>query len=296
MSLMRSVFYVPANNQKFIDKALTLPCDIVTFDIEDAIAPSEKAVARKMAAESYEKFAGGSAEVYVRINSWPTEFTNDDLEALVWPGLNGVTATKVRDADDIKRVEWKLYELEARRNIPEGTVKICALIETAIGVVNAYSICSASTRMVSAIFGAVDFCADMRVTLTNEGKEQYYGRAAVGVAARAAGIVALDAPFADFSNLDAFAANTEEGKQLGFEGRMIIHPSQIEVANKVYAPSEKEVEHARKVVKIFEEEGLAKGLAAVALEGKMVDTPVYVSAKGVLSRHEDIMKKENAAK
>ena len=291
MALMRSVFYVPANNQKFIDKAVSLPCDIVTLDIEDSVAPAEKATARKMAAESFGKFAGGSAQVYVRINSWPTEFTNDDLEAVVWPGLDGITATKVRDADDIKRVEWKLYELEARRGIPEGTVKICALIETAIGVVNAYPICVASKRMVSAIFGAVDFCADMRVKLTNKGDEQFYGRAAVGVAARAAGIVALDAPFADFSNLDAFTENTQESLQLGFEGRMIIHPSQIEIANKLYAPSDADVEHARRVAKVFEEEALAKGLAAVALDGKMVDTPVYASAKGVLARYEEIRKK-----
>ena len=291
MALMRSVFYVPANNPKFIDKATTLPCDIVTLDIEDAVAPAEKEAARKLAAESFQKFAGLKAELYVRINSWATELTNDDLEAVVWPGLCGVTATKVRDADDIKRVEWKLYELEARRGIPEGTVKICALIETAMGVMNAYPICSASSRMVSAIFGAVDFCADMRVKLTNEGAEQLYGRSTVGVAARAAGITALDAPFADFSNMDAFTANTQESIQLGFEGRMLIHPSQIEVANKLYAPSEQEVEHARKVVKVFEEEGLAKGLAAVALDGKMVDTPVYISAQGVLARWTEIREK-----
>jgi len=291
MALMRSVFYVPANNQKFIDKATTLPCDIVTLDIEDAVAPAEKPNARKLAAENYHKFIGGKAQLYVRINSWPTEFTNDDLEALVHPGLDGVTATKVRDADDIKRVEWKLYELEARRGIPEGTVKICALIETAIGVMNAYQICTASPRMVSAIFGAVDFCADMRVKLTNKGDEQLFGRSTVGVAARAAGIVALDAPFADFSNLDAFTENTQTSLQLGFEGRMIIHPSQIEIANKLYAPSDADVEHAKRVVKVFEEDALAKGLAAVALDGKMVDTPVYASAKGVLERYEEIVSK-----
>jgi len=173
MALMRSVFYVPANVQKFIDKALDLPCDIITFDIEDAVAPAEKANARKMAAENFSRFAG--REVYCRINSWQTELTNDDLEAVVWPGLNGVTATKVRNADDIKRVDWKLSEMEARRGMPEGSVKICALIETAMGVMNAYPICAASSRMVSAIFGAVDFCADMRVKLTNKGLEQYYG-------------------------------------------------------------------------------------------------------------------------
>lgn len=290
MAVMRSVFYVPANNQKFIDKATTLPCDIVTFDIEDSVPPAEKAAARKLAVDNLSKFAGGKAKVYVRLNSWQTELTNDDLEAVIQPGLDGVTTTKVRDADDIKRLDWKLYELEARRGIPEGTVKVCALIETAMGIMNAYPICTASKRMVSAIFGAVDFCADMRVNLTNEGKEQLYGRATVGVAARAAGIVALDAPFADYSNLDAFAANTTEGKQLGFEGRMIIHPSQIEIANKIYAPSDAEVEHARKVVKVFEEEALPKGLAAVALDGKMVDIPVYASAKGVLERYEEICK------
>ena len=292
MALMRSVFYVPANNPKFIEKATTLPCDIVTLDIEDAIAPAEKAAARKLAAESYSKFAQLKSQLYVRINSWETGLTNDDLEALILPGLDGVTATKVRNADDIQRLEWKLAELEARRGIPEGSVKVCCLIETAMGVMNAYPICTASKRIVSAIFGAVDFCADMRVTLTNTGKEQYFGRATVGVAARAAGITALDAPFADFSNLDAFTANTQESIQMGFEGRMLIHPSQIEIANKIYAPTEQEVAHARKVVKVFEEEGIAKGLAAVALEGKMVDTPVYVSAKGVLARHNEICEKE----
>ena len=292
MALMRTVFYVPANNPRFIEKALTVPADIITFDIEDSIAPAEKENARKMAAESFERFADVNAQVYVRLNSWPTEFTNDDLEAVVWPGLDGVTATKVRDADDIKRVDWKLYELEARRGIPEGTIKICALIETAIGVVNAYPICTASPRMVSAIFGAVDYCADMRVRCTNKGAEQLYARAAVAVAARAAGIIAIDTPFVDFANVEAFIENTEDSKQFGYEGRMIIHPSQLEIANRLYAPSDAEVEHARKVVKVFEEEGLAKGLAAVALEGKLVDIPVYAAAQGVLSRYDKIREKE----
>jgi citrate lyase subunit beta/citryl-CoA lyase len=130
----------------------------------------------------------------------------------------------------------------------------------------------------------------MRVKLTNKGTEQFYGRAAVGVAARAAGIIALDAPFADFSNIQAFTENTQESIQLGYEGRMIIHPSQIEIANKLYAPSDADVEHARKVVAAFEE-GLTRGLAAVALDGKMVDTPVYLSAQGVLSRHNEITEK-----
>lgn len=291
MAIMRSVFYVPANNQKFIDKSPTLPCDIVTLDLEDSVPVTEKETARKMAAANLQKAAGGKAEVYVRLNGWHTGFTNDDLEAVVRPGLNGVTITKPRNVDDIRRLDWKLEEMEARHGMEPGSVKICALIETAMGVMHAYEICSGSPRMVSAIFGAVDYCNDMRIKMTNKGDEQYVARSTVAIAARAAGIVALDAPFADFSNLDAFIENTNDSRQLGFEGRMLIHPAQIEPANRVYAPTDDEVDFARKVCKVFEEEGLAKGVASVSYEGKMVDTPVYLSAKGTLERYQEIQAK-----
>lgn len=291
MAIMRSVFYVPANNQKFIDKAPTLPCDIVTFDVEDAVPPSQKEAARQMTVENLKKFAGGKAEVYVRINGWHTEFANDDLEAVVRPGLNGVTLPKTRDVDDVKRLDWKISELENRYGIPEGTVKMSVLLETAMGIMNAYEICTASSRIVSTFFGAVDYCADMRIRMTNKASEQQIARTTVAIAARAAGIVALDAPFADYSNMDDFIENTNDGRQMGFEGRMLIHPSQIEVANRLYTPTDDEVAYARKVVKVFEEEGLAKGLASVPYEGKMVDTPVYVNAQGVISRYEEVQAK-----
>lgn len=292
MAIMRSVFYVPANNQKFIDKAPSLPCDIVTFDIEDAVPPAQKEVARRMTVENLQKMAGGRAEVYVRVNGWHTEFTNADLEAVVRPGLNGITLPKTRNLDDVKRLDWKLSELEYRNGMPEGSVKISVLLETAMGIMNAYEIVTGSPRIVSAFFGAVDYCADMRIRMTNKASEQQLARSTVAIAARAAGIVALDAPFADYSNMDAFIENTNDGRQMGFEGRMIIHPSQIEVANRLYSPTDEEVAHACKVVKVFEEEGLAKGLASVPFEGGMVDTPVYVNAQGVLSRFEEIKAKE----
>jgi citrate lyase subunit beta/citryl-CoA lyase len=273
MAIMRSVFYVPANNQRFIDKAPELPCDIVTFDIEDAVPPSQKETARKMTVDNLQKLAGGKAEVYVRINGWHTEYTNDDLEAVVRPGLDGVTLPKTRDLDDIKRLDWKIGEMEIRSGMPEGSVKISVLLETAMGIMNAYEILTGSKRIVSTFFGAVDYCADMRIRLTNKSAEQQVARTIVAIAARAANIVALDAPFADYSNMDAFIENTNDGRQMGFEGRMLIHPSQVEVANRLYSPTDAEVEEARKIVKVFEEEGLAKGLASVSFEGKMVDTP-----------------------
>ena len=292
MAIMRSVFYVPANNQKFIDKVPELPCDIVTFDIEDAVPPSQKENARKMTVENLQRFAGGKAEVYVRVNGWHTEYTNEDLEAVVRPGLNGVTLPKTRDLDDVKRLDWKIGEMEYRNGMPEGTVKMSILLETAMGIMNAYEILKGSPRIVSSFFGAVDYCADMRIRMTNKAHEQEVARTTVAIAARAAEIVALDAPFADYSNMEAFIENTNDGRQMGFEGRMLIHPSQIEVANRLYAPTDEEVAYARKVVKVFEEEGLAKGLASVPYEGKMVDTPVYVNAQGVIERFEEIKAKE----
>ncbi len=292
MEVMRTSLYVPANNLKFIEKAPNSGADIVTFDIEDAGPPQQKENARKMTAENLIMAASGGSEVYVRVNGWHTEWTNDDLEAVVRPGLNGVTLPKTRDADDVKRLEWKISELEYRHGIPEGSIKISVLLETASGIMNAYDICTASKRINSAFFGAVDYCADMRIRRTNIGEEQKVARSIVAIAARSAGLVAMDAPFADFSNMPDFEQNTLDGRQMGFEGRMIIHPSQIPVAHRLYSPTADEVAHAQKVKKFFEEEGLAKGLASVSMEGAMVDTPVYVSACEVIEMFEAIQAKE----
>ena len=166
MAVMRSIFYVPGNNPKFIEKAPTIPADIITLDLEDAVPPSEKENARKMIVENMHKIAKESvsgAEIYVRINNWETEMTNDDLEAVVQPGLNGVTLAKTGHPDDVKRLAWKLEELERRRGMEIGSVKISMLLETAKGIMNAYECCMASPRNVNAIFGAVDYCRDMHV-------------------------------------------------------------------------------------------------------------------------------------
>lgn len=291
MKVMRSNLYIPANNQVLVEKCAKYPADNVTFDIEDAVPPQEKDNARKLAAANIEKAGSNGAEVYVRVNGWHTEFTNEDLEAVVYPGLDGITLPKARNADDVKRLDWKISELEERRGIPAGTVKIAVLLETAEGIMNAYSICTASPRISAAFFGAVDYCCDMRINRTNEASEQFVARTIVGIAARSAGIIALDAPFADFSNLDAFRKNTLDGRQMGYEGRMIIHPSQIEIAHELYSPTSEDIEHAEKVKKFFEEEGLAKGLASVSMDGKMVDTPVYQSALNTLEFYEAVKAK-----
>lgn len=290
MAVMRSVMYVPANNEKMIAKSPELRADILTLDIEDSVPPDQKAAGREMVKTYIEskKATQKSKYLYVRMNNWETDMPNYDLEAVVYPGLDGICLPKCRGKNDVQRLDWKLEELEQRRGIPVGSIAIQVLIETAIGVIHAYESATASPRVNSLIFGAVDYTKDMRVTLTSEGTEQMYARSHTAVAARAAGIIAIDAPFVAFKDVEAFKKNTRDGHQLGYEGRMLIHPSQIQVAHEIYTPTDESVQWAQAIKKIFEEEGLAKGIASVTYEGRMVDTPVYENALQILRTMEEI--------
>ena len=283
MTVMRSVFYVPGNNEKMVAKSPEFPADIITLDLEDSVPPAEKAKARELVRENLKYAGSGGSPVYVRINNWETLLTNDDLEAVVYEGLAGVCLAKCGGPDHVQRLEWKLEELERRRGLKVGSIIIQLLIETAKGVINAYPSAIASKRVNSLIFGAVDYTKDMRVKYTLEADEQFYARAHTAVAARAAGCIAIDCPFTAFKDTEGFEKNTRFGRQLGFEGRMLIHPSQIEPSNRIYTPPPEDVEWAKGVVKVFEEEGIAKGSASVSYQGKMVDTPVYDNARTILA-------------
>lgn len=288
MPVMRSVFYIPGNSEKMISKAPTTPADIITLDLEDSVPPAEKPKAREMVRENLKFSGSGGSTIYVRVNNWETLMTNDDLEAVVYEGLSGICLAKCGHPDNVMRLEWKLDELERRRGLPLGSVAIQLLCETAKGVINAYPSAIASKRVNSLIFGAVDYTKDMRVKLTSEGVEQFYARSHVAVAARAAGCIAIDCPFVAFQDVEAFEKSTREGRQMGYEGRMLIHPNQIEPSHRIYTPSPEDVEWAQGVVKVFEEEGIAKGMAAVTYKGKMVDTPVYDNARTILATMDEI--------
>ncbi len=237
MAVMRSVFYIPANSGKMISKAPTIAADVITLDLEDSVPPAEKGKAREMVRENL-KFAGsGGSAVYVRINNWETQMTIDDLEAIVHEGLSGVCLAKCGEPEHVIRLDWKLEELEGKRGLKARTVAVQLLIETAKGVMNAYPSACASKRVNSLMFGAVDYTKDMRVRLTSEGEEQYYARAHVPVAARAAGCLAIDSAFVAIKDTEAFEKSTRIGRQLGYAGRILIHPSQIELAHKIFTPS-----------------------------------------------------------
>ncbi len=297
MPVLRSVMYVPGNKEDMLGKIPRLASDVITMDLEDSVPPAEKEKARELAHKHLQMAADTGADVYVRINNWETGMTNADCEAVVDKGLNAVCLAKCGGPDDVKRLAWKLEEMEQKKGLEPGSIQIQLLIETAKGMMNVYEAALASPRVNSLIFGAVDYTTDMRVTLTQpKGHEQDWARARMACAARAARIIAIDCPYVAFKDTAGFEEDTRYGRQLGYEGRMLIHPSQIEPAHKIYSPAPERVEWAKAVVKVFEEEGIAKGSAAVTLNGHMVDTPVYLNAKQILDAVTQIEEKEKKRK
>lgn len=294
MAVRRSDLYLPANNEHMILKAPTLGADVITLDMEDSVPPAEKEVARQMVKKHIKKMSTTGSEAWVRINAWDTDLTLADLDAVVVDGLDGITLPKCSGLADVRRLDDEITRLEKLRDLPVGKIKIAILIETALGVLTVDESVGGSSRLVAVIFGAVDYTRDMRVTRTDKADEQFYARAKIGVAARAHGLVAEDAPFPNYSDVEAFEANCRSGAQLGFEGRQIINPRQIAAAHKVYSPDPARVEWAKKITKVFEDEGLAKGSASVGFEGSMIDIPVYRDGLNILARQKEIEEKESA--
>jgi citrate lyase subunit beta/citryl-CoA lyase len=281
MVVMRSVMYTPGNNYRMIQKMPSLHADVLVPDIEDSVPLEEKETARFIVRDAIPLLAKSGSLVYVRINDWRTGLTEDDLEAIVQKGLDGVVLAKTESKEDTIRLDEKLTALEKERGLEQGSIAIQLLIETAKGVINAYESAIASPRVNSLVFGAVDYTRDMRITLTKEGGEILVSRCHTAVAARAAGHIAIDPPYPAFRDTEGFLKDSKAGRQLGFEGRMLIHPSQIEGSHEAYSPTKEQIEYAKEVVSVFED-GLKKGLASISLRGQMIDIAVYRTQQDTL--------------
>ncbi|HSP54552.1 MAG TPA: CoA ester lyase, partial [Dehalococcoidia bacterium] len=220
--------------------------------------------------------------MYARLNGLSTGLTEDDLLGVVFPGLDGIILSKTESAAHIRRLDHYLGLLERDRGIDAGSIAITPLIETAAGIMNSSAVCSASPRIVAAVFGAEDFATDMGVQRTREGEEIRWARSQVAIACRAAGIVAIDTPEPDYTDEAYLQTQMQAARGIGYQGKLCIHPLQVQIANRVFRPSEDEVTEARVIVEAFERDGLAHGRAAIPLEGKMVDTPIYWRARRLL--------------
>ncbi len=284
-ALLRSSLFVPAIRERFIEKAPESGADLLVLDLEDSVAAAEKPKGREMAREAVASMPRTGYVMCVRVNSLQSGLIEEDLSAVVCPELDAISLPKADRPEIIETVDRYLTLLEKTRGVPEGQIGIIPWIETALGIVNAHRICAASTRLIGAAVGGEDLTADMGMERTKGGKEIEYARYTVATAATAAGILPLDGVFVDFRDPDNFRKDCLFSRSIGFKGRFCIHPSQVEMVNQMYQPSEEEIEEARKVVAVYEE-GIAQGLGAVSLDGAMVDKPVYDRALVLLERVE----------
>ena len=282
--MFRSLIFVPGNSTRFVEKAKTLAADIICFDLEDSVPENEKDAARRIVAETLlarrQEYSGG--HVYVRTNSPGSGIVPDDLKAVLQKGIDGIVVPKVNDAYEVFEIKKHIVMLEKERKTDK--IALMPSIETARGVVNAYLIASADERIKALIFGVFDFLYDMRLDYDEHDPLGYsYVRAKIPVDARAAGILAIDAIWQKINDIGGLIKDATMARRLGYSGKSIIHPSQIEPVHKVFRPSKNEVEWAKKVVQALGEamkKGTGRG--AVRLEGKMVDAVHYKQAKAIL--------------
>ena len=288
----RSSLIMPVNVPKFVERAYTRGADAIVLDLEDSVAPAEKAAARAFVRAAIPIAGRGGADVLVRINK-PFELAVPDLDAAVWPGLVGISFPKVESPIEVQILDRLLAEREHARGLPVGSIEIALAAETALGVQHMAAIACASPRSVTLNLGPEDFARDIGVEPSADGAEQAYGKGMVIVAARLAGLQpqGLTSTLADYADLDGLRASAANAMRMGFKGASCIHPAQVPILNAAFSPSPAAVEHARRVVEVYEE-AEAAGRASVGLEGKMIDVPVVERARMVLNRAEAIARRE----
>ena len=282
MRLRRSMLFVPGDNAAMLSTSFVYKPDSVMFDLEDAVAPSEKDSARLLVFQALRHPAYRDIETVVRINALSTEFGLSDLEAAVRGGAAVIRLPKTDCADAICELETHVAQIEKACGRTVGDTKLMAAIESASGVVNAVAIASASPRMIAIAIAGFDYLVDMGTKRSGGSQpELFFARAAVLHAARAAHIDAFDVAYGDVNDDEGFLREVAIAKQLGFNGKSLVHPRQIELLHKAYAPTAEELNHAKRVIAAAEA-ARRSGLGVVSLDGKMVDPPVIKEAEMVL--------------
>lgn len=293
MGSSRSLIFIPGNNQRFLEKSKVINSDIICYDLEDSVPPEEKDVARRYIEATIRELKSKNNDkdsdkreriVAVRTNSPDSKQISTDLSKVVIEGLDAIVIPKVDEATQILEISELIDRLEAERNIPRGRVRIMPSIESALGVVNAFQIARCNERVSSILFGIFDFLHDMRIDTPDLDilNSYMYARAKVPVDARAAGVDSIDSIWQDINDIEGLNKDLKLGKKFGYNGKCIIHPSQIDHVHKIFSPSVQEIEWATKVVQALDDaqKNLASG--AVKLDGKMIDAVHYKQAKRIL--------------
>ncbi|MFB8590180.1 citrate (pro-3S)-lyase subunit beta [Enterococcus casseliflavus] len=279
--LRRTMMFVPGANAAMLRDAPLYGADSVMFDLEDAVSLNEKDSARTLVHFALKTFDYSAIETVVRINGLDTVGALD-IEAMVLAGVNVIRLPKTETAQDIIDVAAVITQVEEENDLPVGTTKMMAAIESAEGVLNARDIATASERLIGIALGAEDYVTNMKTRRYPDGQELLFARSMILHAARAAGIAAIDTVFSDINDTDGFIAETTRIKQLGFDGKSVINPRQIPLVNGIYAPSKAEIQQAKEVIWAIRE-AESKGSGVISLNGKMVDKPIVERAERVIA-------------
>lgn len=283
--LRRSMLFVPGANAAMLSNAFIYPADALMFDLEDAVAVREKDAARRLVYHALQHPLYRDIETIVRVNALDSQWGIDDLEAVVRAGVDIVRLPKTDTADDVIAMEKEIARIELECGRKPGSTGMLAAIESAKGILQAPAIALASPRLIGIALGAEDYVRDIRTERSADGIELLFARCTILQAARAAGIQAFDTVYSDANNEEGFLHEAAHIKQLGFDGKSLVNPRQITLLHNLYAPTQKDVDHARRVVEAAEA-AEREGLGVVSLNGKMIDSPIIARAHLVLSRAE----------
>jgi len=283
MKLRRSMLFVPGANAAMISNTFIYKPDSIMFDLEDSVALAEKDTARMLVAHALQHPLYREMETVVRVNPLASEFGLLDLNAVVRAGTDIVRLPKTDSAQDIIDMDVAITEIEKACGREVGSTQLLAAIESAQGILAVNDIAKASPRLMGIALGAEDYVRNMKTERSPDGIELLFARSSILHAARANGLMAFDTVYSDARNEEGFLREASLIKQLGFDGKSLINPNQIVLIHNLFAPTQKEVDHAERVIAAAEE-AERNGSGVVSLNGKMVDSPIIERAKLVLQR------------
>ena len=280
MLVLRSLLFAPGNHARRVEKALTLDADVVILDLEDAVAVAEKAATREKVVAAFR--TPHRALGYVRINAFDTPFCFDDLQAVVAPGIDGILLPKVESPAQIVAVDWAVTALERARGLPEGAIDLMPIVETGRGVAALRDIARSGTRVRRLSFGAGDYTLDVGMRWTFGERELDHVRTAIVVESRAAGLEPpVDTVWIHLGQPEALRRSTELARDLGFQGKLCIHPEQLDPVNEVFTPTDEEIGKSERYVAAFEE-AEANGSVSIQVDGYFIDYPIVEKARRTL--------------
>ena len=277
MPVFRSLLFAPGNHARRVEKALTLDADVVILDLEDAVAIAEKSATREKVVAALQ--APRRALGYVRVNAFDTPFCFEDLQAVVTPGVDGILLPKVESPAQLVAVDWVVGALERSRGLPEGGIDIVPIVETGRGVSRLRDIAGSGTRVRRLSFGAGDYTLDVGMRWTFDERELDHVRTALVVESRTAGLEPpIDTVFIHLRETDALRRSTELARDLGFQGKLCIHPDQIGPINEAFTPSDDDIALAQRYVAVFDE-AESRGSVSIQVDGYFIDYPIVEKAR-----------------